>query len=135
LERQASLAAVTSLRRVSWNDCDPSGLILFGAVFDWFVDAEVEFLRERGLDWLYGTIPRVAVAATYRRPLRFDDPIALDVRVDEVGRSSYTYGFTVTAEGEEAVVGSVTCVYVADGRSAELPSEVRAALESGRDRI
>src|SRR5271156_3263784 len=94
-------------RRVSWTDCDPAGLILFGAVFDWFVDAEVEFLRERGIEWVYGAIPRVAVDATYRRPLRFDDPVDIDVAIAKVGRSSVTYRFTVTADGEEAVVGSV----------------------------
>src|SRR5580693_6992444 len=125
---------MTSLRRVSWNDCDPSGLILFQAVFDWFVDAEVEFLRELGVEWIFGKIPRVAADATYRRPLRFDDPVAIEVRVTKVGRSSLGYRFSVTANGEEAVSGSVTCVYVIDGRSAALPEDVRRALESDRDR-
>jgi YbgC/YbaW family acyl-CoA thioester hydrolase len=125
---------VTSLRRVSWNDCDPSGLVHYKAVFDWFVDTELEFLRERGIEWVFETMPRVDVKATYKRPLRFDNPIAIDVRVVEVGRSAVTYRFTVTAEGQEAAVASVTCVYVENGRSASLPDEVRNALESDRDR-
>jgi acyl-CoA thioesterase FadM len=125
---------MTSLRRVSWNDCDPSGLIRFQAAFDWFVDAELEFLRERGIEWVFETMPRVAANATYTHPLRFDNPVAIDVRVVEVGRSSVTYRFTVTADGKEAAVGNVTCVYVEGGRSALLPAEVRDVLESDRDR-
>jgi YbgC/YbaW family acyl-CoA thioester hydrolase len=125
---------MTMLRRVSWNDCDPSGLIRYQAAFDWFVDAEVEFLRERGIEWAFAAMPRVAAGATYRRPLRYDNPIEIEVRVADVGRSSVTYDFTVTAEGEQAATATVTCVYVSDGRSASLPDEVRRALESDRDR-
>jgi acyl-CoA thioesterase FadM len=119
---------VTSFRRVSWNDCDPSGLIRFQAAFDWFVDAEVEFLRERGVAWAFGTMPRVACNATYRKQMRYDDPVAIDVSVSSVGRSSVTYRFVVSADGEEAASGEVTCVYVEDGQSVRLPDEVRAAL-------
>jgi acyl-CoA thioester hydrolase len=125
---------MTSFRRVSWNDCDPSGLIRFQAAFDWFVDAELEFLRERGIEAVFETMPRVAADAIYKRPLRFDNPVAIDVRVVEIGRSSVTYRFTVTADGEEAAIGNVTCVYVEAGKSASLPDEVRRALESDRDR-
>jgi acyl-CoA thioester hydrolase len=121
---------VTTTRRVSWNDCDTSGLILFQAAFDWFVDAEVEFLRERGVVSAFATMPRVAASASYRKGLRFDDLVEIDVTVTEVGRSSVGYGFVVTKDGEEAVSGAMTCVYVVDGRSAPLPDDLRAALEA-----
>jgi len=125
---------VSYFRRVSWNDCDPSGLIRFQAAFDWFVDAELEFLRERGIEWVFEVMPRVAANSSYSRPLRFDNELTIDVRVVEVGRSSVTYRFTVTTDGEEAAVGNVTCVYVEEGRSASLPDVVRSVLESDRDR-
>lgn len=116
-------------RRVSWNDCDPSGLIRYQAAFDWFVDAEKEFLRSRGVAWVFGNMPRVACNATYRRPLRYDDAITIDVAVAEIGRSSVTFGFVAHDEsGEEAVSAQVTCVFVKDGRSATLPDELREAL-------
>jgi len=53
----------------------------------------------------------------------------MDVSVEHVGRSSLRYRFAVTNAGNEAVSGSVTCVYVPDGRSAPIPEAPRAALE------
>jgi acyl-CoA thioester hydrolase len=120
---------MTLSRRVSWNDCDPSGRIRFQAVFDWFVDAEVEFLRARGVAWAFGALPRVTTSASYRLPLVFDDPIELELTVTQAGRSSIDYAFTVRRDGEEAVSGTVRCVYVVEGRSAALPDALRAALE------
>src|SRR3954447_14403533 len=115
-------------RRVSWNDCDPSGLIRYQAIFDWFVDAEVEFLRGRGVEWAFASMPRVAAESTYRRSLRYDDLVSVEVGVESLGRSSVRYAFVVERDGEEAARGAVTCVYVVDGRSASLPDALRAAL-------
>ena len=117
-------------RRVSWIDCDPSGRIRYQAAFDWFVDAEVAFLRERGMAWAFEAMPRVAASARYRAPLAFEDLVEIDVEVAEIGRSSVGYRFVARKDGEEAVSGEVTCVFVRDGRSATLPDELRAALEA-----
>lgn len=116
-------------RHVSWNDCDPSGRIRYNAAFDWFVDAEVAFLRSRGMAWAFDRMPRVAAQATYRLPLRFEDAVVVEVNVAEVGRSSVTYAFRALKDGAEAVTGEVTCVYIVEDRSASLPDDLRAALE------
>ncbi|HVV58924.1 MAG TPA: thioesterase family protein [Gaiellaceae bacterium] len=120
---------MTVTRRVSWNDCDPSGLIRYQAAFDWFVDAEVEFLRSRGLQHLFERMPRVAARSEYVVPLRYDDLVEIEVSVAEIGRSSVTYDFVARRDGRDAVTASVTCVHVADGRAASIPDDVRAALE------
>jgi acyl-CoA thioester hydrolase len=117
-------------RRVSWNDCDTSGRIRFQAAFDWFADAEVEFLRDRGVASLFGTLPRVAANASYSKALRFDDLVTIEVTVAEIGRSSLRYEFVVSKDGEEAVRGSVTAVHVVDDRAAPLPQSLRTALGS-----
>ncbi len=80
-------------RHVSWNDCDPSGRIRYNAAFDWFVDAEVAFLRSLGMSSAFDRMPRVAASATYRLPLRFEDEIVVEVNVAKVGRSAVTYAF------------------------------------------
>jgi acyl-CoA thioester hydrolase len=121
---------VRTPRRVSWCDCDPSGLIRFQAPFDWVVDAEVELLREAGVGDAFGTMPRVAASAEYRRPLVFDDAVEVEVRVSELGTSSVRYAFRVLQGEEACVTGSITAVHVADGRATPLPDAVRAALES-----
>jgi acyl-CoA thioesterase FadM len=129
LARQGTLAGVQFDRYVSWNDCDPSGRIRYNAAFDWFVDAEVAFLRSRGMAWAFDRMPRVAASATYRLPLRFEDEVVVEVNVASVGRSAVTYAFRALHDGEEAVVGEVTCVYIVDDKSATIPDELRAALE------
>jgi acyl-CoA thioester hydrolase len=121
---------VTTTRRVSWNDCDPSGRIRFQAVFDWFVDAEVAYLEALGVGDAFGTMPRVAAEARWGKGIWFGDSVEIEVGIDEIGRSSLRYRFVVRNGGEEAVSGTVTCVYVVDGRSAPLPGDVRAALEA-----
>jgi acyl-CoA thioester hydrolase len=115
-------------RRVSWNDCDTSGRIRFQAAFDWFADAEVEFLRELGVVSLFGTLPRVAAHASYSKALRFDDLVTIEVSVAEVRRSSLRYEFVVSKDDDEAVRGGVTAVYVVDDRAAPLPQSLRDAL-------
>jgi acyl-CoA thioesterase FadM len=121
---------VKTSRRVSWNDCDPSGRIRFQAAFDWFVDAEVELLRTLGIVDVFGTMPRVAADAQYALGLWYDDAIEIEASIVEIGRSSVRYRFLVTKGGQEAVTGAVTCVYVVDGRSASIPDAARAALEA-----
>jgi acyl-CoA thioesterase FadM len=53
-------------RRVSWSDCDSSGRIRFQAAFDWFVDAGVGHLRERGVTSVFETMPAAARDALAR---------------------------------------------------------------------
>lgn len=117
-------------RRVSWCDCDPSGLIRFQAAFDWVVDVEVALLREAGVGDAFPRMPRVAAAVEYRRPLVFDDDVEVEVRVAEIGTSSVRYAFRVLRGAEECVSGQVTAVHVVGDRAAPLPDAVRAALEA-----
>src|SRR4051812_40884677 len=106
-------------RRISWMECDRSGRIRHQVVFDWVVDAEVALLRDAGLlDALYDDLPRVAVEAEYRSPLRFDDLVTLELEVAELGQSSVRYAFGVRRGDDLFVRGSATVVFVEDGRAA-----------------
>lgn len=115
-------------RRVSWNDCDPSGLIRFQAVVDLFVDAQAELLRAAGADGAFERMPRVAAEVTYRRGVRYDDVVEIELTVEHVGRSSVRYGFVVTKDADVAISGAVTTVFVREGAAAPLPDAVREAL-------
>jgi acyl-CoA thioesterase FadM len=77
-------------------------------------------------------MPRVAAEAEYALGLWYDDAVEIEVSVVELGRSSVRYRFVVTSDGEEAVSGAVTCVYVVDGLSAALPDSVRGVLEEAK---
>jgi acyl-CoA thioesterase FadM len=73
--------------------------------------------------------PRKHVEAEFHRVLRFEDEIEVTIRVERLGRTSVTYAWTVTKDGDTCISGRHTVVHVDDkGRPAPLPERVRAAL-------
>ena len=127
-------------RRVEFVDTDMAGIVHFSNFFRFMETAEVEFLRSRGLsvrvDWKGEHIgfPRVAAACDYLRPVRFEDVLDVEVRVEKVGRSSVTYAFEFALGGEAVARGRVTavcCRLTADHRleSMPIPEPLREILE------
>jgi acyl-CoA thioester hydrolase len=115
--------------RVAWVDTDAGGRIHFTAAFRWAELAEAALMRRLGLLDGWGNYPRRRVEAEYRNVLRFEDEIAIHLRVARVGTTSIAYAWTITKEGEPYVEGSHTVVHVdPGGRPAPLPDLVRAAL-------
>ena len=117
--------------RVAWVDTDAGGRIHFTAVFRWAELAETALIRRLGLlDEGWGDYPRRRVEAEYLRVLRFEDELEIRLRVENVGRTSVTYAWTITKGGELQVKGRHTVVHVdAEGRPEPLPDGVRAALD------
>lgn len=121
--------------RVRWIDTDASGRIHFTAAFRWVEIAEIEFFRERGLMDERERYPRRSVEAEFLRPLRFDDAIELELVLAHVGRSSLRFDWTGRLDGELALRGTQTIVYVGeDGRPASLPDDVRRRLTADRSK-
>ena len=118
--------------RVAWVDTDAGGRIHFTAAFRWAEAAETELMRRLGLanaDW--GNFPRRKVEAEYLKVLRFDDEIEVRLRVDNVGRTSVTYAWTIAKDGEPHIKGRHTVVHVnADGQPEPLSDALRALLDA-----
>ena len=89
--------------------------------------------RSRRLGFLngeWGDYPRRKVEAEYLKVLRFEDEIEIRLRVEKVGRTSVTYGWTIAKGGEPHVKGRHTVVHVdADGRPEPLDEVLRTALD------
>ncbi|HEX4592313.1 MAG TPA: thioesterase family protein [Gemmataceae bacterium] len=128
-------------RRVEFHETDMAGIVHFSNFFRYMEFAEVEFLRARGLSvaWqqTHGErigFPRVAAACDYRRPVRFDDLVEIEVKIARVGGKSVTYEFDFTCRGQEIAHGKMTAAYVKeiDGQIAAvaIPPDLRARLES-----
>jgi YbgC/YbaW family acyl-CoA thioester hydrolase len=117
--------------RVAWVDTDAGGRIHFTAAFRWAEAAETALMRRLGLlDAGWGDYPRRRAEADYLRVLRFEDEIEIRLRVENVGRTSVTYAWTITKDGEPHIKGRHTVVHVdAEGRPELLSDAVRAALE------
>ncbi len=117
--------------RVAWVDTDAGGRIHFTAAFRWAETAETELMRRHGvLGERWGDFPRRKAEAEYLKVLRFDDEIEIRLRVENVGRTSVTYAWTIAKDGEPHVKGRHTVVHVgADGRPEPLDDVLRAALD------
>lgn len=115
--------------RVAWVDTDAGGRIHFTAAFRWAEAAEAGLMRKHGLLERWGNYPRRHVEAEFVQVLVFEDEIEARIRVERVGRTSITYAWTISKEGEPYVVGRHTVVHVdAAGAPEPLPDEVRSAL-------
>ena len=124
----------TARLRVAWVDTDTSGRIHYTAAMRYFEQVEHALMRqlyEQLGDESRMNLPRVHVEADYMAELRFDDEIDCSVRVASVGKSSITYEYSVLRlDGAEAVRGAIVAVSIGDnGRPAEIPTRIRAALE------
>lgn len=105
--------AVTVTRRIEFSDVDPSGRYHYSTAVRLFEAAEVELLdRLDLLDEVYESMPRAHVELDYRRTLWFRDEVESTVSVLEVGRSSVTFGFELTRDGELCAEGRLVAVHV-----------------------
>jgi YbgC/YbaW family acyl-CoA thioester hydrolase len=117
--------------RVQWVDTDAGGRIHFTAAFRWAEQAETGLRRELGLIEGWGDYPRRRVEAEFLKVLRFDDEIEIRIRPERLGRTSITWAFEITSDGERCVTGRLVVVRVdTDGRPTPLTDKERAALSA-----
>ena len=119
--------------RIRFIDTDASGRIHYTAMFRYFESAEIEWMRSRGI--VYGggefTFPRVHVECDFNLALRHDDPIAIEVFLTKLGRSSARLEFRTWKKDEIAATGAVVivCMSRATQRAIPIPDELRNKLE------
>lgn len=125
-------------RRVQYRDTDVSGLVHFSTFFAYAEEAEHAMWRAAGLSVEpgHGDIgwPRVAASFEFFKALRFEDEIAVHVRV--TGRTAKTlqYQMVIQRGGEVAAIGSLTaiCVRKIAGqplRAIDIPESIAARFE------
>jgi 1,4-dihydroxy-2-naphthoyl-CoA hydrolase len=132
-------AAFTARRRVAFQEVDAAGIVFYARFFDYFHDAYVGWLEDRGVpldaalrDGTWAAPLRHA-EADYLRPLRFGEEIGVAVVVLAVDDTELTLGYRVTREEEPVCFGLTrhVSVDVATFRRAPFPDAVRDALEGG----
>jgi acyl-CoA thioester hydrolase len=122
-------------RRVEWHDTDAAGHQHNSVILRWAEEAEAALLRQYGLDWLFGSTPRVRQEVDYRARLRFGAVAHTRIWVLNVGRTSMRLGFEVTGPDGLAADGVVVIVHSspASATSQPWPDQVRQALDPGVD--
>jgi acyl-CoA thioester hydrolase len=132
----------TLSRRVQFYETDAAGIVHFSWYFRYMEEAEHALWRSVGLSIApagdsYGW-PRVAVSSEYHQPLRFEDEIAIRIRIVGMSGKSLKYACTISRGGVEAASLAMTIVCTkreADGtfRAAPLPEAVRSRFTVAQD--
>ena len=73
--------------------------------------------------------PRVHVECRFIRVIELDEQFRLRLSVGKLGRTSIRYDYQVfRADDELAIEGTMTLVVLQNGKPAEIPTSLRAAL-------
>src|SRR5919202_2733653 len=124
-------ARIVLRRRIEWIDTDAAGIYHWTTAFRLAEAAEAALHTALGIaDFTFGATPRVSVGAEFLRPLRFNDPVDVELAVEALGRSSVRYAFAITGPEGPAMSGHVTaaCIDRDAKRAVPWPDDVRAAL-------
>jgi acyl-CoA thioester hydrolase len=133
-------AVFRTKRLVEFADTDMAGIAHFASFFCWMESAEHAFLRSRGLsvalEWEGVALgfPRVSASCDYVRPVRFEDVLDVEVRLERLGRKSVTYEIEFCLAGVRMALGKLTafCCLVVPGpnkiASIEIPEGMRRRL-------
>jgi acyl-CoA thioester hydrolase len=129
-------------RRVEFSETDMAGIVHYSNFFRYMEACEHAFFRSLGLSvaatgndavgW-----PRVHADCDYRRPLRFEDVVTVELLVREKREKSLVYSFQFrNAQGEEVARGNlaVACIRKdkATGamRAVPIPEAIAALIEA-----
>jgi acyl-CoA thioesterase FadM len=133
-ERLPDPARIVLARRIEWIDTDAAGIYHWTTAFRLAEAAEAALHTALGIaDVTFGATPRVAVSASFARPLRFNDPVDVELAVEAIGRTSLDYRFALSDEGGQLAEGSVKACFIdrATGRAVPWPAAVRERLAAG----
>jgi acyl-CoA thioester hydrolase len=129
----------TYQRRVEFRDTDMAGIVHFSVFFAYMEEAEHAFLRSLGMSvvsiiegekisW-----PRVAAECNYRRAIRFEQVLDINLSIDRIGDKSIAYRFEFLESGQVVADGKVTavCCKINHGQSPQsiaIPTVIREKL-------
>jgi len=124
--------------RVRWSDCDPLGIIYYGAYIRFFEAAEHEMFRAAGLPYevlrvqRHVQLPRKAFAVEFHSPAQMDELLDIEVGVVRVGTTSLSLRFEVyrALDRTHRATASLTvvCVEKESITKRPLPDFVKDAL-------
>ncbi|MFP6873950.1 MAG: thioesterase family protein [Verrucomicrobiales bacterium] len=138
-------------RTVAFSDTDLAGIVHFAQFFTYMEDCEHAFYRSLdysvhrmndGEDGWVGW-PRIHASCDYRKPLRFEDEIEVELIVAEVGNKTIEYRFQFRqAQGETVVIAAegkiiVACVRFVEGamESVKIPQAIRDNIEQAPEEV
>lgn len=124
--------------RVRWSDCDPLGIIYYGAYIRYFEAAEHEMFREAGLPYevmrveRHVQLPRKALQMEFHSPAQMDELLEIRTGIARIGKTSVTMRFEVYNAADMTHRASATLTVVSVDKASitkrPLPDFVKDAL-------
>jgi len=124
--------------RPRYSEVDGMGIVYHANYLVYFDLGRTEYLRAAGSD--YAQLERdgyrlvvVDLGVQYLRPARFDQPLSLEVRLEELQRASLTFRYSLRDAGRELLVTGHTrlgCLNLRH-RPTRLPEATLACLHRG----
>ncbi len=127
--------------RIPWSDVDLAKIVYFPHYFSYFEMAELEWYRTQGLvyeDVLEGLgiwMPRVAAHCNYRAPAHLAELLSIEMHLERLGRTSYTFGFNAYRLPERTHLADGHIAIATVGRESFRPIPIPAKLMSLLDRL
>jgi 1,4-dihydroxy-2-naphthoyl-CoA hydrolase len=131
--------AFVDSRTIRFQDVDAAGIIFYPRVLEMFHDVYVAFLAFAGAPlpevlrtgtWI---APVRHAEADYFKPLRFGDPVTVEICRAHLSETEATLGYRIARsnDGEVCVVGQVVHTFVdrASFKRTPIPEPIRIALE------
>lgn len=129
----------TYRRRVEFRDTDMAGIVHFSVFFTYLEEAEHALWRSLGLSVITEfagqkiSWPRVAASCNYRRAIRFEELIDVELSVARIGEKSVTFHGKFLEGGQLVADGQVTAVccrfdHGSSPLAVEIPQGIRDLL-------
>jgi len=113
------------------------GIIHHGAYAPYLEEARTSLLRQRGHPYESVRhqgidLPVLELFVQYRRPLRFEEQVAIHVAAGHFTRATFQVGYLLTVDGQaRATAVTVHGAIDSTGRAVRMPSWLVGALEPG----
>jgi len=129
----------TITRRVEFNETDAAGIVHFSNFYRYMEYAEHAFFRSLGRSIADAELdigwPRVHSHCDFKKPLKFEDEVEIQLLVSAKTSKSITYQFRFRVDNAEVARGGFTVVCVRRTESggmkaATIPPEIAALIEA-----
>ena len=118
--------------RIEWGDCDPAGIVFYPRYFAMFDHSTTMLISSASGLTKYELLkkydmagyPMVDTRARFMVPTRFGDDVTIESGFTKVGKSSFDIHHKLLKNGELALEGFETRVWV--GRDPQDPSRIKS---------
>jgi len=124
--------------KIKLHETDAAGLLFFSHQFKLFHDAYESLLESIGFGFAILIreksyfLPIVHAESDYKLPLFVGDCITIEVQVENIGKTAFTFAYVIR-DAKDALVGTGKTVHVTMDKKAQkkipLPQDMRKAIE------